>query len=220
MCTSYFIPFYPLAPGSPAGGRTSWEGPGPGQRIVRFISSPKVLSPSLAHPSTPTPAGPYRTSKLRRLPAGPETSAPSRPSCAMVVREVQGRWSGETMGIRIGGGGTGRGLQQPLHPAARTAEMEIAAGAGRSGGGGGSEETRRRGGAGARKLGRGGDGRSCWEGSLWGGVAGGGGGSWGKKRGSGGRVYGGGSPEHRRVSGRLSDRCCGAWWGPPILALC
>ena len=131
------------------------------------------------------------------------------------------------MGIRIGGGGTGRpGCSSLCTQRPRLQRWRSAAGAGRSGGGGGeqgdAEEGRRRGGAGARKLGEGRWGRSCWEGesvgrSCWGGRR-----ELGKEGGGGGWVYGGGSPEHRRVSGRLSDRCCGAWWGStypcPLLA--
>lgn len=150
-------PFYPLAPRVTGGRKDKLGGPGPGQRIVRFISSTESPFPLAQRtPSTPTPAGPYRTSKLRRLPAGPpETSAPPgfvRHGCAG--------------GAGPGGVGDngypdwGRrhwppGLQQPLHPAARTAEMEIAAGAGRSGGGGGERGDAEEGRSWSQKAGRG-----------------------------------------------------------------
>lgn len=194
-------PLHPHPPGPLAGARTGCEDRVLCRESCLLSRPPKVLSPPPRVPSTPTPAraGPYRTSELRRLPAGPpETRAPPgfvRHGC-------------------VGGGGPGGvgdngypdwgrrqwppGLRQLLHPAAQTAEMEI---------GGGGRERRRRG-RGARSRGGGEElERESWERGDGGGAAGEGG-----ERAQ--------SPEPGRVSGGSVTGAVGHGGGPPFLTLC
>lgn len=183
----------------------------PTQRIVHFIPSTESLSSgsraSLPPPRLPRPDRPYRTSKLRRLPAGP----PETRASPAFVRHGCGE--GGRPG-RVGDNGyrdSGwrwwpRGLRQPVHPAAEAAEMEIR--------GGGREQPRR--GRGARRRGGGEElERESWDRGDGGGAAGVGGGSGKQDEGAWRR-----EPGAQEGFRRLSDRCCGAWWDPPFLALC
>lgn len=74
----------------------------------------------------------------------------------MVEREVQGRVEWETMGIRIGGGGSGRpGCSNLCTQRPRLQRWRSAAGAGRSGGGGGERGDAEEGRSWSPKAGRG-----------------------------------------------------------------
>lgn len=103
-------------------------------------------------PSAPisAQAWPYRTSALRRLPAG----SPESRAAPGFLRHGRGKWKAGWVRTQwVSGLGRPLALRQSLHPAAQTAE-EIGGGGGREQRrrGEGSEKARRRGGAGARKL--------------------------------------------------------------------
>lgn len=194
------------------------------QRNVHLIRPPKV-SPPPACPFHPIAAhaGPYRTSKLRWLPAG----TPEKRASPSFLRHGVGGGGGPG-GVgdnRDRGWGRWRwplGLQQPLHPAAQTAEMEI-------GEGSGGRELGRRGRGGrqcrggrsrSKRTGRGEMGWSCWVGEFVGRnccggwrelaeeLAGAEVGVWGRE------------PELWRVSGGPGTGAVGRGGGPPFLALC
>lgn len=144
-------------------------------QIMHFIPPTISPYPRASPPSSPLPEpDPTAPPSSAGSPQGPPRRELLPASCAMVVGEAEGRTGWETMGITTGKQPWPPGLQQALHPAAQTAEMEI-------GGGGGGWEQRRRG-RGARRRGGGeelereswerGDGggefvgRSCWGAKL------------------------------------------------------
>lgn len=193
------------------------------QRNVHLIPySESLPSPRVSLPPHTAQAGPYRTSKLRWLPAG----TPEKRASPSFLRHGVGGGGG-LGGVgdnRDGGWGRWRwplGLRQPLHPAAQTAEMEISEGSG------GRELGRRgRGGRQCRggrsrstRTGRGEMGWSCRVGEFverdcWGGWrelaeerAGAEVGVWGRE------------PGPRRVSGSPGTGAVGRGGGQPFLAL-
>lgn len=178
---------------------------------MHFISFTESPYPR-ASPRPPDPArvGPYRTSKLRGLPAGPpETRAP--PGFVRHGCEGGGELSesGDNGYPDWGRRQWPPGPQQPLHSAAQTAEMEIGGG----GGGGGWEQRRRGRGAGDAEEGRSWSvkaGRGEMGEELLGREAGAGGGGGRREREMGAWGREPRAQEHFR---RLSDRCCGAWGG-------
>ena len=187
---------------------------GGAQASVVSVLSPLHPYPCRALPHLQAPPAPRRA---------PRDESSSRLRAPWLCGRCRAGWSGRQWVSGLGEAALAAraaAASAPSGPDCRDGDRRRGQGAAEEGEG--SKETRRRGGAGARKLGVGRWGRSCWEGesvgrSCWGGRR-----ELGKERGGGGWVYGGGSPEHRRVSGRLSDRCCGAWWGStypcPLLA--
>lgn len=145
-------------PGPLAGARTGCEYRVLCRESCLLSRPPKVLSPPPASPPPlPLPGpGPTAPPSSAGSPQGPPRRELLPASCAMVVWEVEGQVEWETMGIRIGGGGTGRrGCGSFCTQRPRLRRWRSAAGAGSGGGGGGERGVAEEGRSWNEKAGRG-----------------------------------------------------------------
>lgn len=122
--------------------------------LVHRKSSPR---PPASPPPPPLPGpGPTAPPSSAGSPQGPPRRELLPASCAMVVWEVEGQVEWETMGIRIGGGGSGRrGCGSFCTQRPRLRRWRSAAGAGSGGGGGGERGVAEEGRSWNEKAGRG-----------------------------------------------------------------
>lgn len=201
---SYCFPL--LFPAPPrATGRRKEEGLG--RESCIWSRSRRVLPPlPPARPLCPHPCrgwGPTAPPSSAGSPQGPPRRELLKASCAMVVGEVEGRVEWETMGMGVGGGGGGRrgcGSLVPCGPDCRDGDRRRRQrGQGAAGEGEGTEAARRR----EEPE------RESWERGDGGGAARGGSREWRW-------VFGGGSPEPRRVSGGSVTGAVGVWWGSTL----